>query len=94
MSHKHNWILVMFPEDGFVAAKCAHPDCEAYLSETEIEDILNLYPELLEALEKAKSAVEWMAEAVDSDPEDQELLELVNNTILKGKANAHTRTVD
>ena len=42
-------------------------------------------PELLEALEKAKSAVEWMADASDSDPEDRELLELVNNAIKKAR---------
>ena len=40
-------------------------------------------PELLEALEMAKGAVEWMAGATHSDPEDHELLELVNKAIAK-----------
>ncbi|HEC65091.1 MAG TPA: hypothetical protein ENI23_07355 [bacterium] len=47
-------------------------------------ELMAAAPDLLKALKQAKSAVEWMAEATDSDPEDQELLELVNETI--GKA--------
>ncbi len=54
------------------------------------EDIANAEliaaaPELLEALTLAKGAVEWMAGATDSDPEDHELLEVVNKAIAKAR---------
>ena len=41
--------------------------------------------DLLEALEQAKGAVEWMAGATDSDPEDHKRLELVNKAIAAAK---------
>lgn len=40
---------------------------------------------LLTVLEKAKAAVDWMADATDSDSEDRELLELVNKAIECGE---------
>ena len=44
-------------------------------------------PELLEALEVAIGCVEYMAGAIDSDPEDHERLAIVENAIKQAKGN-------
>jgi len=45
----------------------------------------NSHADLLEALKIALSAVEWMAEATDADPEDHERLVLVTEAIRKAE---------
>ena len=51
-----------------------------------IKALAEINADLLKALRVAKGALEWMADATDSDPEDHERLELVNNAIEAGNA--------
>ena len=58
---------------------------QGYIHIKELRNIVSSHEDLLEALEAAKGAGEWMAGATDSDPEDHELLELVNKAIAKAR---------
>ena len=60
-------------------------ESEIRTAHVHLNEIEECNTNLLEALEEAKGAVEWMAGATDSDPEDHERLELVNKAIAKAK---------
>ncbi len=61
------------------------PLCRNIMLWVEAKRRINAFDDLLEALEQAKGAVEWMADATDSDPEDHEMLEIVNKAIAKAR---------